>query len=669
MRARLIDAERDGHVQKQTGVSTVNSASSKVAGALGFLMTLTAACGGDVKGAPRTDAGSDASDDASTDLDSGDDMDAGHTDAAIPPETRDVCSADGWCWELPYPQGHTMRAVWASAADDVWAVGDNGLILHYDGIGWSRAESSVETTLNAVFGFARDDVWAAGDQGVVVHFDGDTWSTVSTAPDSDAAPPLPVRTLHAIWGAAPDDIWLAGDNGRLFHYDGDAFTVVPSGVTLSLRAVWGSATDDVWAVGGSGALLHFDGEAWTEGNNPIGASLFALIGLAADDVWAVGNRGAIHWNGNEWSDVSAGLVGVARAVGAVRPWASVPNDAGVGDAGASDAGMSALALAWAFGDDGKVWSYAGGRWSPVASNLSSALYAVASIGEDDLLAVGESGVMQRWIGGARQTLSAGSRAARLTAFVDDANTVWIGGDELIAHRPSGWSLDMPPTQRAIYGLWGRDNELWAVGTAGSVVHLSGATWSDDMPAAAGDTWLRSIHGTNDSAWIVGNDGLALTRAAGTWTQVDTPRNATLRDVWTLAEDDAWAVGDNATALHWNGSTWQAVDTGIDSASLRAVWAASADDVWAVGSLGSVIHWNGNAWSTAMSGGAYSLDDVVGFEGELWAVGNAGTLLHFDGTSWTAEESGTTHNLHAIVIDRDQTLWAVGDHGTVLTKRR
>lgn len=39
-----------------------------------------------------------------------------------------VCSANNWCWYSPLPQGNTLRALWGSAADDLWAVGDFGTI-------------------------------------------------------------------------------------------------------------------------------------------------------------------------------------------------------------------------------------------------------------------------------------------------------------------------------------------------------------------------------------------------------------------------------------------------------------------------------------------------------------------------------------------------------------
>ena len=42
--------------------------------------------------------------------------------------SRKVCSQDGWCWENPLPHGHTMNALWGTSAQDIWAVGDAGIV-------------------------------------------------------------------------------------------------------------------------------------------------------------------------------------------------------------------------------------------------------------------------------------------------------------------------------------------------------------------------------------------------------------------------------------------------------------------------------------------------------------------------------------------------------------
>jgi photosystem II stability/assembly factor-like uncharacterized protein len=59
--------------------------------------------------------------------------------------------------------------VWGSAPNDVWIVGEQGTILHYDGTNWNVSNSGTRTTLRRVLGTAADDVWVGGDNGVILH--------------------------------------------------------------------------------------------------------------------------------------------------------------------------------------------------------------------------------------------------------------------------------------------------------------------------------------------------------------------------------------------------------------------------------------------------------------------------------------------------------------------
>src|SRR5437870_5376019 len=46
-----------------------------------------------------------------------------------------------WLLEHPAPQANDLHAVWAIAANNAWAVGDKGAIVHWDGAHWTLAES------------------------------------------------------------------------------------------------------------------------------------------------------------------------------------------------------------------------------------------------------------------------------------------------------------------------------------------------------------------------------------------------------------------------------------------------------------------------------------------------------------------------------------------------
>ena len=53
-----------------------------------------------------------------------------------------ICGSDGWCWDTPWPQGNSLRAVWGSGPNTVFAVGSEGTILRFDGERWTLMNSA-----------------------------------------------------------------------------------------------------------------------------------------------------------------------------------------------------------------------------------------------------------------------------------------------------------------------------------------------------------------------------------------------------------------------------------------------------------------------------------------------------------------------------------------------
>lgn len=109
---------------------------------------------------------------------------------------------------LPVASQANLLAAW-SHAGQLWAVGWNGALLHFDGARWSADDTGTAATLNAIYGLGPNDIWAAGEGGTVLHFDGARWSAIDLGPHGGS--------VRAIWGSASDDVWFGGDDG-IFHW-------------------------------------------------------------------------------------------------------------------------------------------------------------------------------------------------------------------------------------------------------------------------------------------------------------------------------------------------------------------------------------------------------------------------------------------------------------------
>jgi len=209
-----------------------------------------------------------------------------------------ACSSGTWCVETaPVSSGTLIHGVWAVSAEDVFAVGDSGIILRRTNDTWTTMTSGITANLIAVWGSSSSDVWAGGIAGKLLHFNGTAWSAVSGV----------TTDVNAIWGSSASDVWFVGQ-GTAVHWNGSAFSAM-SGLGGTLLAVAGTGPSDVWITGESSNVRHFNGTSWTTALTGVSPSMFTVHAVGANDVWvsnSVSGKETVHWNGSKWTAVSAG---------------------------------------------------------------------------------------------------------------------------------------------------------------------------------------------------------------------------------------------------------------------------------------------------------------------------------------------------------------------------
>ncbi|MBT8492334.1 MAG: hypothetical protein KJO07_04685, partial [Deltaproteobacteria bacterium] len=169
---------------------------------------------------------------------------AGPSDAyAVGP--TGLASNSGGAWTsvaLPAGANPSLWGVWANSAEDVYAVGNNGTIVHFDGAQWSLVSTPVSNALLAVTATGPEDVFAAGSFGTIVHFDGTAWSTMETGTSLD------IRGIHAI---SPQDVYATTNSPLVLHYDGLSWAPVRTDFKGDVRGVW-SHHNEVYLAGDDG---------------------------------------------------------------------------------------------------------------------------------------------------------------------------------------------------------------------------------------------------------------------------------------------------------------------------------------------------------------------------------------------------------------------------------
>ena len=72
-----------------------------------------------------------------------------------------------------------LLSIWGTSEDNIYVVGDNAIMLHYDGKKWSTIEPIKNEYFTKVKGLGPDQVYVTGENGTVIKFDGKEWSDMS----------------------------------------------------------------------------------------------------------------------------------------------------------------------------------------------------------------------------------------------------------------------------------------------------------------------------------------------------------------------------------------------------------------------------------------------------------------------------------------------------------
>lgn len=263
-------------------------------------------------------------------------------------------------WNIT-PSGTTdnLNGIVILAADDKWAVGDDGLIMHYDGVEWSVVDAGITKDLFDVWFVDGQNGYAVGASGTIIYYDGATWTEQVSG------------VSKALYGVSFSDVntgMAVGDDGTILAYSGGTWTAQTAPETSPIMDVYVLSGSRAWACGEDSFIYSYDGTEWT--SEEIGIRDYNSVWFNNEnDGWVVGKKGSIfHYDGMIW---------VAMDPGTKNDLFSVHFDGDVG---------------YASGVKGTICMY-NGDWSKTTSGyFDEDLFSVFVSGST-AIAVGESGAM------------------------------------------------------------------------------------------------------------------------------------------------------------------------------------------------------------------------------------------------------------------------------------
>ncbi|MFH2010612.1 MAG: glucosyltransferase-I, partial [bacterium] len=155
---------------------------------------------------------------------------------------------DGSAWSAVTHSYHPyFTGVWAAGPEEVILVGDGG-VYGYDGSGIDLRAFDPGWWLWDVWGSSDSDIFAVGELGLILHYDGVAWSEMDSGTE---------QTLNAVWGSSPENVFAVGNGGVILRFDGDAWSPLASGTEIDLKDVHGANDVDIYVVAFGSTLLRY----------------------------------------------------------------------------------------------------------------------------------------------------------------------------------------------------------------------------------------------------------------------------------------------------------------------------------------------------------------------------------------------------------------------------
>ena len=486
----------------------------------------------------------------------------------------------------------TLFGAWAFADNDAYAVGDGGVIAHWDGSSWGLQAGASTGQLDGMAGVPGVGLLAVGDKGVVG----------AVGPNGVAPTTVPSQShFYAVaMDASSDGKFTAcavGAGGATLDGSSTGWKLGPTagvdlaGVTSDGKGGWIAVSPT------SGDIFERvkGAKAWTAASS-FGFALNAVTHAPNGQITAVGEYGAVA------TRASAGT-GWNLSLG---DWTSVTLH---GVYALSDTDI------WAVGDAGTAGHFQNGGWVAMTTPTSVNLRAVWAASPTAVYAVGLQGAIVRWDGKA-------------------------------------WKKMLSPSVKDWYAVWGNGpDDVYAIGEGGQIAHWDGqdtAKWTWKFVGTHIDGSMRAVWGLSpDDVWTVGEQGLIYHNDGTGWIQTPIPDykpdetakpykiKTTLLAVWGSSWDNVWAAGEadskgKGVLVHWDGATWSYDPSFADeSRTVRALWGWNKDKILMAGTQGMVLLFDGQGGFKELHPGTIAtLFGITGYGKDALLVGDIGTVLRW-----------------------------------------
>jgi|GEM_PF-1476416 len=567
-----------------------------------------------------------------------------------------------WYWYNPIGDSYNIKDIFVNSINDVWASGEGGKLIHFDGQQWSMLERLTWCDLNALWFTDANHGWAVGGGGVILRYEDGTWSMINSGN---------TKRLHDLFFTSENNGWAVGEARR--HYiDGQWITIDTVGYN-GVTDLFFTDENHGWA-GGSDKMYRYDTAGWHWAPLPF-SDYYSVKSIFFLD--------SIHgWLGGYYSDFTKMIMeynGTGWKLSAYHP-PIISNDLY----------FDTPTHGWSCGDPSMfqsttytIWEYTGTTWESSYAN-HNVPNTLAALNASDLYVGTEYGHILYHDSLGWHFSNTLTEGATMLSFPDTGHGWAVGeGKEILRYRNGLWGIDtsfsgkvfnhihFADTAHGIASAQVTDSNVYAIYRySDGIWHLLTSTVNTEIMSvfclSSGDAWFSGFNSTGGRILKLSNNIITDTTFSDlNW----------INGICFPNQSQGWAIGAsqsgiNCKILRCVNDQWYTQKTLPTWSTLNSISFADPFSGWAVGynyNSRSGISWryNGQQW---IEGPGFSPGLISVYHPDpdhAYAVGG-NKIFTLNYGVWQEESITINQGLVSISFPSEEIGWIAGDNGAILS---
>ncbi len=165
-----------------------------------------------------------------------------------------IYNYDGTAWNLINSNTTAKLKGVYCAGNLTYVVGYSGTILQINGTSVYQMTNVPSERYYDIHGTSDNNIFAVGQDATILHYNGNAWTVMNS--------PLPYTDdINGVWAADNGEAFACTQSANMLHYTGSAWELQTDNIPVNLQGIYGLTQTDVISTGTQGNIRHYESTA------------------------------------------------------------------------------------------------------------------------------------------------------------------------------------------------------------------------------------------------------------------------------------------------------------------------------------------------------------------------------------------------------------------------